>query len=242
MNKTTFVAFVAGLAIGSVATWQYAKKKYELIAQEEIDSVKEVFSKKAESNDQEDAEADSDDVEEAREKAKRAKEKANVAEYAAILKKENYVDYNNIPLRGVEGVAASDWRDGFDKIHAEKYGYVPDDEDNEEDDIPYVEEEKIEDRSEKRPYVIPPEEFGEMDGYSQVSLTFYADNVLTDEYDRIIPDVDKVVGFDSLSHFGEYEDDSVFVRNDRLKCDYEILADQRTYFGVVLKEPYKAEI
>ena len=42
---------------------------------------------------------------------------------------------------------------------------------------------------------------------------------------------DDVVGMESLTHFGEYEDDSVFVRNDRLKCDYEILMDERTYSG-----------
>ena len=44
MNKARgFVMFVLGAAVGSVATWQYTKKKYERIAQEEIDSVKEIF-------------------------------------------------------------------------------------------------------------------------------------------------------------------------------------------------------
>ena len=36
----TFLAFIAGAGIGSVCTWQLLKRKYELIAQEEIDSVK----------------------------------------------------------------------------------------------------------------------------------------------------------------------------------------------------------
>lgn len=44
-NKVVSVLmFTAGAAIGSVVTWQLVKKKYEQIAQEEIDSVKEVFS------------------------------------------------------------------------------------------------------------------------------------------------------------------------------------------------------
>ena len=34
---------------------------------------------------------------------------------------------------------------------------------------------------------------------------------------------------DFADHFGEYEDDSVFVRNNRLKCDYEILRDEGEY-------------
>ena len=49
MNKTILSnvgMFVAGVAIGSLATWKLVKTKYEQIAQEEIDSVKEAFSKR----------------------------------------------------------------------------------------------------------------------------------------------------------------------------------------------------
>ena len=67
-----------------------------------------------------------------------------------------------------------------------------------------------------------------------------------DDNDDIIEDLVGVTGFattDELeSHFGEYEDDSIFVRNDRLKCDLEILFDRRTYAEVLAKEPYKAEV
>ena len=34
---------------------------------------------------------------------------------------------------------------------------------------------------------------------------------------------------DALDHFGEYEEDAVFARNDAKRCDYEILKDERTY-------------
>lgn len=74
------------------------------------------------------------------------------------------------------------------------------------------------------PYVIPPEEFGnDADEYDLISLNYYEDGVLADDWGDVIEDVDRVVGKDSLTHFGEYEDDSVYVRNDRLKCEYEIL-------------------
>lgn len=89
-------------------------------------------------------------------------------------------------------------------------------------------EPEIMDNKEK-PYVIPPEEFDELDGYNAISLTYYADEVLADDQMNIIDDVDEIIGLDSLSHFGEYEDDSVFVRNDKLKSDYEILLDNKTY-------------
>ena len=72
--------------------------------------------------------------------------------------------------------------------------------------------------------------------------TRYADGVLADENDEVIEDVEDAVGIDSLNHFGEYEDDSVFVRNDARKCDYEILLDQRAYSEVVEDMPHQMEV
>lgn len=92
------------------------------------------------------------------------------------------------------------------------------------------------------PYVITPDEFGEFEDYETISLTYYADRILTDENDELIDNVDEIVGFDSLNHFGEYEEDSVFVRNDAKKCDYEILKDIRRYSNVVKSIPYKMEV
>lgn len=78
------------------------------------------------------------------------------------------------------------------------------------------------------PYVITPEEFAADDEYQSESLTLYACGTLTDDFDNPIEDVDAMVG-DALDHFGEYEDDSVFVRNDQYKCNYEVLKDVRTF-------------
>lgn len=89
--------------------------------------------------------------------------------------------------------------------------------------------EKKEEDDLDKPYVISPEEFDDNEDYDTVSLTYYSDGVLTDERDNIIEDIEGTVGEDSLTHFGEYEDDSVFVRNDLLKTDYEILADDRKF-------------
>jgi hypothetical protein len=43
---TTIFSFALGAAVGSVVTWRVLKPKYERLAQEEVDSVKEVYSKK----------------------------------------------------------------------------------------------------------------------------------------------------------------------------------------------------
>ena len=81
------------------------------------------------------------------------------------------------------------------------------------------------------PYVISPDEFSENEDYETESLTYYSDGILADDRDNII-DIDMVVGRESLNHFGEYEDDSVFVRNEELKTDYEILLDTRRYSDI----------
>lgn len=93
-----------------------------------------------------------------------------------------------------------------------------------------------------KPRVISPDEFGDED-YDIESLTYYADGVLTDDWDNRIEDVEGTVGIDSLTHFGDNKDDedSVFVRNDRLKTDYEILRDERRYSDVVCGNPYPPE-
>lgn len=79
------------------------------------------------------------------------------------------------------------------------------------------------------PFVISPDDLGDMPGYDvKQGWTYYADFVLTDENDEVVTDPDSIIG-DALSHFGEFVDDAVFVRNDELKCDYEIIKIDKTY-------------
>ena len=83
-----------------------------------------------------------------------------------------------------------------------------------------------------RPYVISPDEFGEMDGYETETLIFFSDRVLTDEMGNLVEDVNELINSDSLTRFGEYEEDAVHVRNDNMRTDYEILRDERRYRDV----------
>jgi len=207
MKKTiNFMMFVLGVAVGSVVTWRYVEKKYEQIAQDEIDSVKEVFSKR---------EAEFTEDTEARIKADNAKEKPSVIEYASRLREQGYTNYSDMADEKPEEMKEAPMT------------------------VDKPEEVKEESMDIDIPYVIPPEEFGEFDDYEKVGLTYYADQVLTDDDDELVGDIEDTVGFDSLSHFGEYEDDSVFIRNDRLKCDYEILLDQRKYSDVINRKPHE---
>lgn len=92
------------------------------------------------------------------------------------------------------------------------------------------------------PYVITPEAFGEKEdeGYSTISMTYYADGTLTDDTDHPMGEreIEDVIGRYCLDHFGEHEDDSLHVRNDRMKCDFEILADPRTYEEMLDATPH----
>ena len=82
-----------------------------------------------------------------------------------------------------------------------------------------------------KPYVISPDDYGDPDvGYDTESLDYYeGDGVLTDSFGEIVENVDELVGRDFANHFGDYEKDSVFIRNDEMEVDYEILRDYRSY-------------
>jgi hypothetical protein len=99
-------------------------------------------------------------------------------------------------------------------------------------DLEYVSDEAtviVESNEEQfEPYVISPEEFGEKEGYDTKSWTYYADLVLADEDDDKVIEPESIIG-DGLNHFGDFEDDSVYIRNDNNECDYEILKSERTF-------------
>lgn len=189
MSKINFAMFMAGASVGAAAAWLFAKRRYEQIAQEEIDSVKAVYAKR---NPEVNTKPDEEELENNKYKADMAKLKPDLVNYAAKLQEGGYTNYTEHSKKNTE--------------------------EKKDDPIPDV------------PYVISPDEYGENDNYTQISLTYYAgDGVLADDEDEVVDDVEETVGVDFANHFGEYEDDSVFIRNDRLRCDYEILKDNRSF-------------
>ena len=93
----------------------------------------------------------------------------------------------------------------------------------------------------QKPYVIAPEEYGELADYDQETLNYFADGVLADDQNIPIEDTDSVVGENFEDHFGDYEDDAVHIRNDREQTDYEILLDPRKFSDVVKRTLHPAE-
>lgn len=192
-KKSSLLAFMLGMAIGSAITWQMIKDRYERRIEEDRKSLEEMYEAKLNEASEKIQPAEmSPDLKEI---AEHARVKPDIGEYAKLIQSAGYTNYS----------------DG---------GRVVDAKESKREDVVDI------------PYVISPDEFGEMDGYGKISLTYFADGVLADEDNEPVDDIAEIVG-DGLEHFGEYEEDSVFVRNDAKKCDYEILRDLRAFSDVV---------
>lgn len=87
------------------------------------------------------------------------------------------------------------------------------------------------------PYVIAPEEYGEIEDYDLITLIYYDDGYLADEMDKVVDDIENTVGENFHTHFGEYEEDTVFIRNDVRRVDYEIQRDYASYKEIMEKYP-----
>lgn len=206
---TNIIMFAAGAAVGSAVTWKVLKTKYDRLIQEEIDSVKEAFSDRFDSvqeTDEEDDEEEADTEAESEEEPKPKK----------LSRSSTTITWDNL-----DKYIEDDNEKEFTEAEKNKY---------EELASTYTSEKGgVEDMMFKPPYVISPYDFGELDDYNQVELTYYLDGILEDEDYHIVTDADELIGPDALNTFGEYEDDSVFVRNERLCTDFQILKDYRTY-------------
>lgn len=72
-------------------------------------------------------------------------------------------------------------------------------------------------------------EFGEQPLYETETIILYSDGVATDDLGDIVDDLDEKIGEDKLRDFIESEDEHLFIRNDILRMDYEIVKDDWKY-------------
>ena len=214
MNKYIggIIAFTAGVGTGSVLTWLLLKTKYEINSAEKCESFEEILARR--NNEPNEDVNEEEPLEDA--PVDDAAERAKVANAMKGKPKAN-VEYDKFYVHEEEVKKSTKNRTAKKKKEEEVLL----------DDGPL--EEVL------SPYVILPEEFGECDdtSYTCSSLRYHADGVLAYDNGDIVTDLEDIIGFDALSHFGEYEEDSVFVRNPRLKMDYEILLDLTNYYEPV---------
>lgn len=85
-----------------------------------------------------------------------------------------------------------------------------------------------------QPYVISYEEFVTSENLRQSTLTYYAgDEVLVDEKDLPIYNKSEVVGDLRFGH-GSTDANIVYIRNDRLRAEYEVIRDPGHYAEEIL--------
>lgn len=197
MNKLyVFLAFVAGGVCGVLGTKTYFEDLYRRQYEEDLESVKKVWTYKKPA--EEDAKEDDESV------LVKGNHENEMYQYAKILQKSGYINYSDTPVDTSEMTAP--------EVYTPPENY-------------------------KDPYPIPPDILGS-DGYDQITLFYTEDKVLLNEDDTKVDNIEDVVGLDSLNHFGEYEEDVLYVRNERLRTDYEVLMDPRTYPQVLEERPY----
>lgn len=182
----------AGIAIGIIST----KRKYEDIADREIDSVKKLyenhFSKPQEtSNDQNTNKEEAPDQQPLKGKTPYTK----FYKSGDVIPGDKPIDLetNNGPIKNVK-------------------------------------------KDEPHFLIVSPEFYRESE-YESITLTYYADKILADEDFVVIHNPSEVIGDEALNAFGRYEDDCVYVRDNKLHIDYEIILDTRKYSEVVLNKP-----
>lgn len=86
-------------------------------------------------------------------------------------------------------------------------------------------------RVEGKPFVIHVNERGAT-GFTETTFTYYAgDDVLADEQDRMLGDVEQLLGAHNLDRFGHGSGDRnvVYVRNSKLEVDIEVVRSEGEY-------------
>lgn len=217
MNKvlSSAIMFTIGAAIGSVVTWKVVKTKYEQVAQEEIDSVKEEYEKLSDRRRKEmEVYKRFNEANHAYEE-ENAQEEEEEEEDKDSISDKDVVEYHNLTKRYQTYTSENEKND--EKGGKENYVEMP---------VQYV----------NGPYVISPDMFGGEPGYNCQPLSYFADGILADDW-GIELDVEETIGEDSLEHFGEYVDDTVYVRNERTEIDYEVTRDPRSYEDAMKATP-----
>lgn len=224
MNRDTlckFFLFTAGAVIGSVVTWKLVKTKYEQIAQEEIDSVKEEYASL---------------MKLMRDKLKNSAVHPDESTETDENADDNYPDDDDRDLTPHEQEMVEYYKltskyrsNDNEKVSEENNKNNEEGGNGDEDDLgfPYI----------NGPYVISAEDFNSSPpGYNAQPLDYFADGVLADGW-GVVLDIEETIGEDSLEHFGDDQDDILYVRNERNEIDYEVTRDPRTYDEVRRTNP-----
>lgn len=225
-NVKNAVLFVGGLAVGYGAgyfiTQRVLKAKYEEIANEEIESVKETYKALRKEDEYIDP-----------------KELVDSLGYS-IESPEEDEEYDDSDLEE-DDPAEDSLEDDDDEVENEEpaeEAQVLNIFDNEEIYQELPEELIVKEEDQGEIFIISEYKFFNDDvDFEKNTVTYYkGDYTLADERDQVIQNVDRTVGRQHLDMFGteSTNEKTVYVRNKWLGTDFEILLDERRYVEVVL--------
>lgn len=222
-----------GVTVGYLVAKKILEKKYEEISKQEIAEAREYFQRTEKpASASELASQYEESVRVAESARSREEEDPELAELREITRsyQSDDIEQARASLETVQGRVV----DIVEHVETTTVSNVFGD----SEDVEFDYELEMRNRTEDYPYVLTNEEFlaGEKD-YPQTTLTYYeGDDVLTDERDQPINDTDGTVGNPNLLKFGYGSKDNniVFVRNDRLTLEFEIVRSQGKYAEQVL--------
>jgi hypothetical protein len=210
MKYKSVILVLTSISLSSIVTFLVTKtilkKKYEILADNEVESVRNVYKKHFDSKEKV-SDQDSDDSND--NKTNKDEEQNNHHDQEKPKNKSTpFIDYSAQYRDKVKPYDSTD--------HSEKNEHPKsDDYKNNNKDI----------------YLITPEEFNNSP-YPAKTLFYYKDSILADEDGNIVKDIPGTIGNDALNNFGIYETDCVYVRNEIQKVDYEVLIENHTYLEV----------
>lgn len=211
--KSTII-FAGGVLIGVAASKVYFEDKYKKKADEEIESVKEYYRKKTMS----------------------IKPDLKVLDGAAVtLSKDGLTPEELEKAKAVADDIMSKY--SYSNISKKKTDSV--EKKTEEVSNIFDKEQKLAesehpldsvDRNDSAPYSVEAIDFANNEHfYDQSSLTYYTeDESLVNESEELV-DVDFLIGEENLKIFAESDDDEMYIRNDRLGIDFEIIKINGSY-------------
>ena len=199
MRGKAVIGFVVGLVIGSVLTYHGLKNKVEAEIDKEVDKIKDFYKDQLEKQQAEYFEKE----EYLKSKVAVAEDKGSIVSKVINMKNvEKFEEKQNDETK--DEVGSEETTTGAFEIL--------------EDDI----------IAQDKPFVIEEDRVGEYISYDLISLIYFSDGVLTDDWEVPVENPDETVGKEYIEYF-ETGEDVVYVRNDKLKCEFEITRDLRTY-------------
>lgn len=213
--NTKILYFVGGVVAGSVATFFITKHICDKEKEQEILDIKKAYSdrpilkviKKEESDSGLKIEAEPIDPKKIADLNNKLKEELLTSKY--IIEKQNYNLFSKPPH-------GKDIHNGVDE--------------GEDLEVEFVENYPKEGLADA-PYTISATQFvNEEPYYDKISLEYYDDGTLANAItEEIIEDINAAIGNESLTKFGEYEEDVVYVRNEKQNTDYEVIRQHRPF-------------